>query len=130
MPSSWRVIDVTYSVASSSADASADVHWALAEYDALDLFGRDPKLDLERARASLVELPHAEVTSISDATLALRINDVPVDVVRYPYGLLNPTTSGPNEFPVASVEDVVTMKLSAAARRGSRRDFWDLFEIF
>jgi len=96
----------------------------------LDLFSRAPDLDLERTRSSLVELENSEVTSISDATLALRIDGVPVDVVRYPYPLLNPTSPGPGTFPIASLEDLATMKLSATARRGIRRDFWDLYEIF
>jgi hypothetical protein len=96
----------------------------------LDLFSRDASLDLERVRSRLVELPNSEVTSLSDATLTLRVNEIPVDVVRYPYPLLNPTIAGPGAFPIASLEDLVTMKLSAAARRGIRRDFWDLFEIF
>lgn len=96
----------------------------------LDLFSRAPDLDLERVRSSLVELENSEVTSISDATLELRVDGVPVDVVRYPYPLLNPTTPGPETFPVASLEDLATMKLAATSRRGLRRDFWDLFEIF
>jgi hypothetical protein len=96
----------------------------------LDLFSREAELDLERVRASFVELPDAEVTSLSDATLALQVGGVPVDVVRYPYPLLNPTSMGPERFPVASIEDLATMKLAAAARRGIRRDFWDLHAIF
>lgn len=96
----------------------------------IDLFSREPKLDLERVRMSLTELPDSEVTSLSDATLALLIDGIPVDVVRYPYPLLNPTSSGPGNFPLASLEDLATMKLAAAARRGIRRDFWDLYEIF
>jgi hypothetical protein len=96
----------------------------------LDLFSRTPDLDLERVRSNLVELSNAEVTSISDATLALLVDGVPVDVVRYPYPLLNPTTPGPGTFPIASLEDLATMKLAATSRRGIRRDFWDLYEIF
>ena len=96
----------------------------------IDLFSREPKLDLERVRTSLTELPDSEVTSLSDATLAMLIDGVPVDVVRYPYPLLNSTLSGPGNFPLASLEDLSTMKLAATARRGIRRDFWDLYEIF
>ncbi|HEX6277448.1 MAG TPA: nucleotidyl transferase AbiEii/AbiGii toxin family protein [Polyangiaceae bacterium] len=96
----------------------------------LDLFSRAADLDLESVRSTLVELPNSEVTSVTDATLAMLVDTIPVDVVRYPYPLLNPTTRGPEEFPVASLVDLATMKLSAAARRGIRRDFWDLYEIF
>ena len=106
------------------------IHLAHRKSLDLGLVSRDPELDLEQARASLVELSNSEVTSISDATLALRIDHIPVDVVRYPYPLLNPTAPGPGEFPVASLEDLAAMKLSATARRGIRRDFWDLYEMF
>jgi predicted nucleotidyltransferase component of viral defense system len=96
----------------------------------LDLFTNNPEVVLERARTVLSRLSNAEVTSISDATLAMRIDTIPVDIVKYPYPLLNPPSEGPGQFPVASLEDLATMKLAAAARRGIRRDFWDLYEIF
>jgi Nucleotidyl transferase AbiEii toxin, Type IV TA system len=96
----------------------------------VDLFSQDPGLDLERARRAFAALPEFEVDSLTDATLRFRIGGVPVDVVRYPYALLNPPVDGPDHFPVASLEDLATMKLSAVSRRGIRRDFWDLYEMF
>lgn len=96
----------------------------------LDLFSLDPSLDLERARRAFAALADVEIDSLTDASLRFRIGAVPVDVVRYPYPLLNPPGDGPDHFPIASLEDLATMKLSAAARRGIRRDFWDLFEMF
>jgi hypothetical protein len=96
----------------------------------VDLFSQDPSLDLERARRAFATLPEFEVDSLTDATLRFRIGGVPVDVVRYPYPLLNAPTEGPEHFPIASLEDLATMKLSAVSRRGVRRDFWDLHEMF
>jgi hypothetical protein len=96
----------------------------------LDLFSREPSLDLEKVRSTLVTLPETQVTSMTDAALRIRVGTVPVDVVRYPYALLNPTMEGPDRFPIASLEDLATMKLSAVSRRGIRRDFWDLHETF
>lgn len=96
----------------------------------VDLFSQDPSLDLERARRTFAILPEFEVDSLTDATLRFRIGGVPVDVVRYPYALLNPPGDGPDHFPTASLEDLATMKLSAVSRRGIRRDFWDLYEMF
>jgi hypothetical protein len=96
----------------------------------VDLFSRDPGLDLERARRAFAVLPEFEVDSLTDATLRFRIGSVPVDVVRYPYPLLNATAEGPDHFPMASLDDLATMKLSAVSRRGIRRDFWDLYEMF
>lgn len=95
----------------------------------LDLFSQKGTLDLESVRALLVEFPGVDITSMTDAALRLRIDGVPVDIVRYPFEPLRPPSMGPGEFPTASLEDLATMKLSAVARRGIRRDFWDLFEI-
>lgn len=96
----------------------------------IDLFSRAPDLDLERARRAFAAVPEFEVTSLTDAALRFRIGNIPVDVVRYPYALLNPPQLGPGQFPMAGLEDLATMKLSAVSRRGIRRDFWDLYEIF
>ena len=61
--------------------------------------------------------------------LALKVGDVPVDLVRYPYPPLEKPKPGPGGFPVAGLRDLAAMKLSAIARRGIQRDFWDLQEI-
>ncbi len=95
----------------------------------LDLFSREPTFDLEVARSRLIDLADAEVMSITDTALRMRIGNVPIDVVRYPYPLLDATCQGPDQFPLASLRDLATMKLSAVARRGIRRDFWDLHAI-
>jgi membrane-bound serine protease (ClpP class) len=54
--------------------------------------------------------------------IALLIGGVPVDVVRYPYPLLNPTNDGPAAFPIASLEDLATIAPSDAAVNASLRD--------
>lgn len=61
--------------------------------------------------------------------MTIRAADGPIDLVRYPYALLRKAAAGPGGFPTASLLDLATMKLSAIARRGIRRDFWDLDEI-
>jgi len=96
----------------------------------LDLFSLRPDLDLTSARAGAAELADVQVLSLTDATLRFRASGVPVDIVRYPYPLLNAPSRGPEGWATASVEDLATMKLSAVAQRGIRRDFWDLDEIF
>jgi Nucleotidyl transferase AbiEii toxin, Type IV TA system len=70
-----------------------------------------------------------KVVTVGDATLHLEIGGVPVDVVRYPYPLLEKPQSGPEGFPVAGLVDLATNKLAAIAKRGLLRDFWDLYEI-
>jgi hypothetical protein len=71
-------------------------------------------------------VPDLQVISVTDAALRVRVSDVPVDIVRYPYGLLDAPAPGPEAFPMAGVRDLAAMKLAAIARRGLRRDFWDL----
>lgn len=69
------------------------------------------------------------VVNQTDATLRLQIGDVPVDIVRYPYRLLEKPLVGVRGFAVPTLLDLATMKISALSRRGLARDFWDLYAI-
>jgi hypothetical protein len=96
----------------------------------LDLFSRSAHEDLENLRQRLVErLPNLEIVAMTDAALHARVGLTPVDVVRYPYPLLEAPAPGPAGFPTAGLLDLAGMKLSAVSRRGIRRDFWDLYAI-
>lgn len=96
----------------------------------LDLFSIRSDFDLEKFRDDLLrEVQGATTVAMSDVTLRLEIDGALVDVVRYPYQLLEPTQGGPSNVPVASLVDLAAMKLAAVAQRGIRRDFWDLHEI-
>lgn len=59
----------------------------------------------------------------------MKVGETPVDIVDYPYPPLEPPGAGPLGFPVAGRLDLATMKLAAIARRGIRRDFWDLHAL-
>jgi hypothetical protein len=96
----------------------------------LDLFSDDPAVDLEAVRTALAaSIPSLRVLAVTDALLKVRVEGVPVDLVRYQYPPLHPLVRGPSGRAVASLLDLATMKLAAIARRGIRRDFWDLREI-
>ena len=96
----------------------------------LDLFSVSEAVDLGAlARAARSKAGDVEVVSLTDASLRLRVGEVPVDIVRYPYPPLDPPTTGREGFPVAGLRDLAAMKLAAIARRGIRRDFWDLYAI-
>lgn len=95
----------------------------------IDLFGEEPSLDLQRVSDQLGELLGVEIVSQTDAALRLLLDGLPVDIVRYPYRLLTDPGAGPGGFPMAGLEDLAAMKLAAIARRGIRRDFWELYEI-
>lgn len=95
----------------------------------LDLFALKRGLDLEAIRHRALRDVAAETVSHSDATLKLRIANAMVDIVNYPYEPLGRLTRGPEGVRVASLRDLATMKLAAIAKRGVRRDYWDLHEI-
>lgn len=95
----------------------------------LDFFSRADTLDLERARREITDAgARVEVIAQSDATLHLRLEGADVDIVRYRYPLLDPPTHMEG-ITVAGLRDLAAMKLAAIAKRGLRRDFWDLHEM-
>ncbi len=53
---------------------------------------------------------------------------VKVDLIRYSYPLINPVRTV-DDIRLLSVEDIVPMKLSAVAGRGSKKDFYDIFYL-
>jgi hypothetical protein len=96
----------------------------------LDLFSASDDVDLEAVRRDIARREETlVVVEVSDVALRLRIAGVPVDVVRYPYAPLDRPRPGIDGFPLASLRDLAVMKLAAIARRGLKRDFWDLHEI-
>jgi hypothetical protein len=112
------------------AGASA-IAWHLGHRRSLDLdlfsFGR--RAPLRKIQREAAAIRGARVLETSDATVAILVGGVPVDFVEYPYPLLEEAVPGPGAFPVAGLLVLATMKLSAIARRGIKRDFWDLYEI-
>lgn len=79
----------------------------------LDIFGPQrasfaPFQELVKRRSR-----DAKVVTLGDVTLHMEIGGVPVDVVRYPYPLLEKPRSGPAGFPVAGLLDLATNKLAA-----------------
>jgi len=96
----------------------------------IDLFSKAAEFELDGARTELLaKIPSVRVLEQTDVTLRVRCGNVPLDIVRYPYALLDPTGVGPSGITLAGLRDLASMKLAAIARRGIRRDFWDLWEI-
>ncbi len=92
----------------------------------LDLFtpGAEPVPDLQRLTD-----PAAGVRILDRApgTVHLEVHGVPASLLRYGYPLLaGPERIAGIPLPVASIDDLMCMKLSALAGRGMARDFWDL----
>jgi hypothetical protein len=96
----------------------------------LDIFSRAPCANLDDVRARVCSaIRGAAVVSHTQAVLRLKLGDLPVDLVSYPYPPLDAPQPGPEGFPVAGLRDLAAMKLAAIARRGTKRDFWDLWAI-
>lgn len=70
------------------------------------------------------------VSQVERGTLHGQIHGVRVSFLEYRYPLLFPLAEWP-EFGclLASMEDIVCMKLSAIAQRGSKKDFIDLYAL-
>lgn len=94
----------------------------------LDLFTNEP-FNSEAVYNSLEgKFPNILQASQSDTMLFLYINDVKIDMVLLPYPYLKPSDEI-DDIRFVSVEDIAAMKLSAIARRGVKKDFWDIAEL-
>jgi hypothetical protein len=89
----------------------------------LDLFVPHD-FDAERWAERLPE--NVEVTGRARATLHVQAAGVPVSILSYRYPLLATPDRSLLSVPVASLDDLLCMKLSAIAGRGAAKDFWDL----
>jgi hypothetical protein len=70
------------------------------------------------------------VEQVSSGTLHGSVKGVRVSFLQYQYPLLKPLERW-NEMscPLASLEDLACMKLSAIAQRGARKDFCDIYTL-
>lgn len=93
----------------------------------LDLFALVDPTPLE---SDLERLPGVTIESRARGTVYLDIDGIPASLIQYPYPLLVPPEPRAElPVPVASIDDLACMKLSAIASRGLARDFWDLHTI-
>ena len=70
--------------------------------------------------------------TVANNTLSLYIsfnkNNIKVEFLRHNYTLLNNYLSSSN-IRLYSIEDIAAMKLNAIANRGSKKDFYDVYEL-
>lgn len=94
----------------------------------LDLFTNEPFNTESTYNQLESRFPNILQASQSETMLFLYINEVKIDMVLLPYPYLNPMeeTEG---IRLVSLEDIAAMKLSAIARRGVKKDFWDIAEL-
>ena len=94
----------------------------------LDLF--TPEDPVATSLRALEEVEAVTITNQTPGTLYLEVGRIPASLLRYAYPMLQaPERMSGVSVPVASVPDLVTMKLAAIVNRSERRDYWDLQQL-
>lgn len=89
----------------------------------LDLFGR---FDARQSfRVLLLNSGHVVEGADSGEIQTLTVDGVKVDLVNYPYEWISPAVVEEG-VTLAGLDDIMAMKLSAAANRGKKKDFLDI----
>ncbi|MEW5805481.1 MAG: nucleotidyl transferase AbiEii/AbiGii toxin family protein [Patescibacteria group bacterium] len=92
----------------------------------LDWFA--PKFSLSASfRQKLEKLGELEIDSESENTFNGALNGVRVSFFEYPYRLIAPTKLFQKNVYLAGIPDIAAMKIEAVSRRGSYKDFIDLY---
>lgn len=91
----------------------------------LDIFTNEP-FDLPEVwEAVRREFPHALKLDERGQTLLANIDGVKIDLIKHAYPYLFPVEEIEG-IRMLSIPDIIPMKLGALARRGSKKDFWDI----
>src|SRR3989338_10849734 len=78
-------------------------------------------------REKLSELGKLSVESEGEKTFNGALNGVKISFFEYPYPLISPKVCYQGNIYLASRPDIAVMKLEAVARRGTYKDFVDLY---
>lgn len=96
----------------------------------LDWFTQNPMGDSMLLASKLQDKLTLTVTDVGPGTLHALIDQVRLSFLEYRYPLLEPVIISPDfDCPMASLNDIACMKLSAIAQRGSRKDFIDVYTL-
>jgi hypothetical protein len=93
----------------------------------LDFFGPDP-FDSSTLAGQLADLGQFHLDRIAPDTLLGDLKGVKISFFRYRYPLVTEPSLALGAK-IASLQDIAAMKLDAVSRRGTKRDFVDLFFI-
>ena len=92
----------------------------------LDMFGIfDP---IVSCRKLLADAGHSVEGAENGTVQSLRVDNVKVDLVNYPYPWLDDAIEEGN-IRLAGLKDIAAMKLSAVANRGRKKDFIDVARL-
>lgn len=91
----------------------------------IDLFCQDVFNQEKLDSVLKSSFPSSKKIQESEQTLTYDIDGVKLDCINYPYSLIQDVEEI-DDIRMVSVKDIIPMKLSAIARRGSRKDFYDI----
>lgn len=94
----------------------------------LDLFSNKVFEPQEICNAIFEVFPQTIIVSQSKTMLFLFIEGIKVDIVFIPQLYIQPVEEIEG-IRLASIPDIIAMKLNAIARRGVKKDFWDIAEL-
>ena len=106
-------------------------HRISVDIDMFTLNDFDPKALIFKLKKqfAITNITEKQNTLSFDMACFGRENDtVEVDLITYSYPLIKPVIRIDN-IRLLSVEDIIAMKLSAVAGRGSKKDFYDIFYL-
>jgi hypothetical protein len=105
-------------------------------------FGHRHSVDLNWFTGMQIEDPFRLAQEIRDERISFKaisiersalygtVSGIRVSLLEYRYPLLSPLVHWPGfGCPMASLEDIACMKLSAVAQRGSKKDFVDIYAL-
>lgn len=93
----------------------------------LDLFTHTRFNSTELAEL-LVHAFNLNEAVVETNTVLGRINGIKTDFIAHRYSLVSGVEAN-DGIRLLAVEDIAAMKLNAIANRGSKKDFWDLYEL-
>lgn len=72
-----------------------------------------------------------DITIINEDTnsILLSINNVKIDILAHQYPLIVFNTNTIENIRIYAKEDIIAMKLNALANRGTKKDFFDIYEV-
>jgi predicted nucleotidyltransferase component of viral defense system len=96
----------------------------------LDLFTEEPfdSYDIKSVFLDQFGEENVSFKLEKDYTLLLSINDIKVDILHYPYKLIDDLIIEEG-IRMLSPKDISAMKLSAISKRGAKKDFFDVYEL-
>jgi hypothetical protein len=94
----------------------------------IDLFS-NTSFDLDEVREAIASaFPQTTELAARNQTLLCQINGIKTDLIRHQYQNIA-ETEDIGGIRLASMPDVIAMKLGAVAGRGAKKDFWDIHAL-